>query len=69
MDLHLPDPDALETTRRLRSDPRWIRLPLIALTAGAMRGEREHWLAAGMTDCLTKPVRTAELLEKIRQHL
>jgi signal transduction histidine kinase/CheY-like chemotaxis protein len=69
MDLQLPDQDALETARRLRRDPRWVELPLIALTAGARRDERERCLAAGLTDCLTKPVRTAELLEKIQRHL
>ncbi len=69
MDLQLPDQDPLETARRLRRDPRWAELPLIALTVGEMRGERERCLAAGMTDCLAKPVRTAELLEKIRKHL
>lgn len=69
MDLQLPDGDGLEITKQLRRDPRWARLPVIAVTATAARGQRELCLAAGMTDYVMKPVRTPELLETVRRHL
>ena len=62
MDLTLPDIDGEEVTRRIRADPATKRIPVIALTANAMTGDREEALAAGCT----KPVDMARLLGKIR---
>ena len=69
MDVQMPGMDGLETTRRLRADARFQRLPVIAMTAYAMRGDRERCLAAGMTDYLTKPVSLADLIEVLARYL
>src|SRR2546421_7469423 len=56
MDLTLPDTDGEEATRRLKADPATSRIPVIALTANAMAGDKEKALAAGCDDFDTKPV-------------
>lgn len=66
MDLSLPEIDGLEATRRLKADAATKDIPIIALTAHAMRGDREIALAAGCDDYDTKPVDIARLTEKIQ---
>jgi CheY-like chemotaxis protein len=66
MDLGLPDMDGLETTRRLRADPITKAIPVIALTAQAMAGDRERIIAAGCDDYEAKPIEDlARLVAKI----
>jgi CheY-like chemotaxis protein len=65
MDLTLPNMDGEEATRRLKADPATQRIPVIALTANAMSGDREKALAAGCDDFDTKPVELPRLLGKI----
>jgi CheY-like chemotaxis protein len=61
MDIHMPVMDGLEAMRRLRADPRTVRLPIIAVTALAMAGDRAKCLAAGANAYVTKPVNLNEL--------
>ena len=65
MDLTLPDIDGKEATRRIKADPATKCIPVIALTAHAMAGDKEKALAAGCDDFDTKPVDLPRLLEKI----
>ncbi len=65
MDLNLPDIDGWEVTRRLKADPSTAGIPVIALTAYAMAGDREKALAAGCDEFDTKPVDFDRLLQKV----
>jgi len=66
MDLTLPKMDGHEATRRIKADVATQRIPIIALTANAMPGDREKALAAGCDEFDTKPVELQRLLGKIR---
>jgi PAS domain S-box-containing protein len=72
MDCQMPVLDGYAATRQLRSDPRWRDLPIIAMTANAMVGDRERVLAAGMNDHIAKPINVVEmfgtLARWIRRH-
>jgi CheY-like chemotaxis protein len=69
MDLSLPTLDGWETTRRIKSSASTAAIPIIALTAHAMAGDKEQALAAGCDDYDTKPIEFERLLEKIALQL
>lgn len=69
MDMSLPVIDGWEATRRLKADPALQAIPVIALTAHAMAGDREQALGAGCDDYDTKPIELPRLLEKIAAQL
>ncbi len=69
LDIGLPRLDGLEVVRRIKANADLAAIPVIALTASAMRGDRERFLAAGCDDYLSKPVRAMELLDKIQTYL
>jgi PAS domain S-box-containing protein len=69
MDVMMPIMDGLEATRILRADKETAAIPIIAMTALAMPGDRERCLAAGMNDYLSKPIRMDELADVIERHL
>jgi CheY-like chemotaxis protein len=66
MDLSLPVLDGWEATRRIKATPKTKHIPIVALTAHAMAGDREKALNAGCNDFDTKPIELPRLLEKIR---
>ena len=69
MDVQMPVLDGLETTRIVRLNSRWDRLPIIAMTAHAMNGDRERCLQAGMNSYVSKPVQPAHLVSVIEKLL
>jgi len=70
LDVSLPEMDGTEVLRRLRADPCLRELPVLALTAHAMAGDREKYLAAGFDDYVSKPIIDERLLlEAIRRKL
>jgi CheY-like chemotaxis protein len=69
MDLQLPGIDGLELTRQLKADPATRAIPVVALTAYAMKGDQEKALAAGCDDYVTKPIDTRTLPGLIAQHV
>jgi two-component system cell cycle response regulator DivK len=68
MDIQMPDVDGVEALRRLRADGRTAGIPVLAVTAQAMQGDREHFLAEGFDGYLSKPVNVRELIGTVRQH-
>ena len=67
MDIQMPELDGYETVRQLRKDETGERLPVIALTANAMRTDREACLQAGMDAYVSKPIRLKKLAEIIQE--
>ena len=66
MDVMMPEMDGYETTQAIRQMDRFKELPILAVTAKAMKGDREKTLAAGASDYITKPVDTEQLLSLMR---
>ncbi len=69
MDINLPDIDGLEVTNRLKATTELAHIPVIALTANAMHGDRTYYLAAGCDGYVSKPVIKQELLNMIEHFL
>ena len=68
MDVRLPDIDGVTALSRLRAHERTAAIPVLALTAQAMRGDRERFLAEGFDGYLAKPVNVVEFLAAVRDH-
>ena len=68
MDVQLPGIDGVEALARLRRDERTASIPVLALTAQAMSGDRERFLEAGFDGYLAKPVDIVELIQVVREH-
>jgi CheY-like chemotaxis protein len=68
MDLQMPEMDGYQATARLRSDPRFVSFPIIAMTAHATIEERQRCLASGMSDHISKPIDPANLFETVGRY-
>jgi two-component system cell cycle response regulator DivK len=68
MDIQLPDIDGVEALDRLRADERTASVPVLALTAQAMEGDRERFLAAGFDGYLSKPVNIVDLVATVKRY-
>jgi hypothetical protein len=66
MDIMMPELDGYQTIRAIREEEAYQQLPIISLTAKAMRGDREKSIASGASDYITKPVDTDQLLSLMR---
>ena len=69
MDIAMPQLNGLEATRQIRKDGRWKALPIVAMTAHAMTGDKERCLEAGMTGYISKPVHAAHLIATVEEIL
>jgi CheY-like chemotaxis protein len=67
LDIQMPVLDGYEVMERMRAHPEWSAIPIVALTAYAMRGDREHALRAGFDDYVTKPIDVRLLLTTIER--
>ena len=68
MDIRLPDIDGVEALGRLRADARTASIPVLALTAQAMQGDRERFLAAGFDGYVSKPVDIVDLVDTVKRY-
>jgi CheY-like chemotaxis protein len=69
MDIHLPGIDGLSVVREMKTDERTKAIPILALTAHAMRGDRDRFLEAGCDGYISKPIDVKTFLTSIRQYL
>src|SRR5204862_8196780 len=69
MDVQMPERDGIEATRAVREDPAFRDLPIIAMTANAMKADLDACLAAGMNDHITKPIDRKAMLQTLRRWL
>src|SRR5919201_4471264 len=68
MDVQLPGIDGVEALEQLRQDERTSSIPVLALTAQAMSGDRDRFLAAGFDGYLSKPIDVVELIQAVQEH-
>ena len=69
MDIHLPGMDGLSVVRAMKEDARTARIPILALTAHAMRGDRDRFLEAGCDGYISKPIDVKTFLSSIQQYI
>ena len=69
MDIRMPVMDGIAAMKELKTDPNTDRIPIIAITAHAMRGDKERFIQQGFDDFLAKPVDIHVLLDRVRLHL
>jgi len=69
MDIHLPGMDGLSVVRRMKSNDRTARIPILALTAHAMRGDKDRFLEAGCDGYISKPIDVKTFISSIEQYI
>lgn len=69
MDIHLPGMDGLSVVRAMKAEPRTSRVPILALTAHAMRGDKDRFLEAGCDGYISKPIDVKTFIASIEQYL
>jgi CheY-like chemotaxis protein len=69
MDLSLPEMNGWEATRALKADPALAGIPVVAVTAHAMVGDKETAIAAGCAECVTKPYELDELISMVERYI